>query len=93
MRREAASLNNYFEMSESIRKHRKRYEDNQNNRFKNTYLIHVPGNSSDEFKVLRNFGSRYTKISPTKDCNHDLTTKNKFKRHQNNNAIVNHKVC
>ena len=36
------------------------------------------------------FGSKYSKISPTKDRGNDPLTKNKFNRNQENNDIVNH---
>ena len=55
-------------------------------------LIHGPGNSSDECKVLGEFGSKYYKIRPNKDRRHEPATKNKFNRHKQNNAIVHHKV-
>ena len=50
------------------------------NRSKQTCLIHGPGNSSDECKVLGDFGSRYSKSRPTKDHGHDPSTKNKVNR-------------
>ena len=38
------------------------------------------------------FDFKYSKIIPTKDCRHDITTRNKFNRQQENNAIFNHEV-
>ena len=38
------------------------------------------------------FGSKYSKISPTKDRGHDTASKNKFNKQQENNDIVQHVV-
>ena len=54
-------------MSESSDKRRKSYVDHPKDRSKLTCIIHGPGTSSDECKVLRNFGSEYSKRRPAKD--------------------------
>ena len=61
-------------------------------RSKHTCFIHCPGNSSYEFKVLWDFGLKYSKRRPTKYRGNEPATKNKFNRQQENNAIVNHAV-
>ena len=43
-----------------------------------TCLIHVPGNSSDEYKILGDFGNKYDKVGPTKDHGHEPEIKKKF---------------
>ena len=48
--------------------------------------------SSDEFKVLGDFGSKYAKIRPTKDRGNDPIPRKKFNSQQNNNSIVNNAV-
>ena len=57
---------------------------------KHTSIIHGPRHSSYEWKILADFGSKYSKIRPTKECWHGTATKNKFNRKKENNAIVNH---
>ena len=49
-------------MSERAGKHRKSYVYHLQDISKLTCLIHGPGHSSDEFKVLGDFGSKYSKI-------------------------------
>ena len=44
----------------------KMYVDHLMDVSKQTYLIHGPGHSSDECMVLGDFGSKYSKIRPTK---------------------------
>ena len=56
----------------------KSYVDHPKDRSKITCLIHGPGNSSYECDVLGDLGSKYYKISPTKDHRQDPTTKNIF---------------
>ena len=41
---------------------------------------------------MGDFGSKYSKIRPTKDRRNDPTTINKFNIQQDNNAIGNHAV-
>ena len=79
-------------MSESAVKRRKRYVDHLRDRSILTCRIHVHGHSSDECKVLGDFGSKYSKISPTKDCRQEPATKKKSGRQQDNNSIVQHAV-
>ena len=45
--------------------------------------------SSDECKVLGDFGSKYVKSRPTKDRLHDPVPRNKFNIQKQNNDIVN----
>ena len=47
-------------------KRRKLHVDSLTGKSK-TYLIHGPGHSSEECKVLGDFGTKYAKIRPTKD--------------------------
>ena len=46
-------------MSDSTGKHRKRYVDHPNDIYKLTCLVYGPGNSSDKYKVLGDFGFKY----------------------------------
>ena len=78
-------------MSKSNCSSRKRYVYHPEHISKHTYLIHVPGYSSDECKVLREIGSKYPKSRPTKDRDNYPATKNKYKTAREN-AIVNHAV-
>ena len=51
-------------------------------RSKQTFLVHVSGNSSDECKVLGDFSSKYSKIGSSKDRGNDPATKKKSNRQQ-----------
>ena len=53
-------------MGESAGKSRKRYVDCLLGESK-TFLIHGPVHSSDECKVLGDFGDKCAKVKPTKD--------------------------
>ena len=64
-------------MSESSGKRRNRYVYYLKDIFKIIFLVHGPGHSSDECKVLVDFSYKYSKIGPTEDCRHDPTTKGK----------------
>ena len=66
MRGESALSTTYSNMSERSDKFRKRYVDHPKDISKLTCLIHGPGHSSYECKVLGNFGSKYSKRRPTK---------------------------
>ena len=79
-------------MSESTGKRKKRYVDHPKDISKQTFLIHGPGNSSDEFKVLGDFGSKYYKTRTTKERGNDPANRNKCNRHQENNDIGNNEV-
>ena len=68
MRGDAASSTTYSKTSESSYKHRKRYVEHNKDRSQLSCLIHGPGHSSDECKVLGFFGTKYAKGEPTKDC-------------------------
>ena len=70
MRGESASSTIYSTKSKSAGKIRKRYVDHPKDRSKLTFLIHGPGHSSDECKVLGYFGSKYYKIRPDKEHMH-----------------------
>ena len=79
-------------MSERDGKRRNIYVYHPKDRSKPTCLIHGPIHSSDECKVLGDFGSRYDKNIHTKDCGHNLAHRKKFNRQEEKNAIVNHEV-
>ena len=64
----------------------------QKNRLKLTFPIHGPGNSSDNCKILINFGSKYAKSRPNKELRQDPANKNKVEIQQDNNYIVQHAV-
>ena len=89
---ESALSNTYSNMSESSDKRRKIYVDNPKGESKSTCLIHGPGHSSDKYKVLGNFGSKYSKIRHTDNRGHKPENRNKYTRQQYNNAIVNSAV-
>ena len=79
-------------MSEIAVKRRKRYIDHTRDKSKRTYLVHGPSNPSYKCKILGDFGSKYAKSEPTKDCRNDPSNRNKFNRQQDNDTIVNHAV-
>ena len=74
--------NTYSETSKSTEKCRKLYIDHPNNRPKLNSLMHGPGYPSDEYKVLGDFVSKYSKSRTTKDLGHEPTTKKKNARQQ-----------
>ena len=90
MRGEAASSTTYSDMNESSIKFRKMYVDHPNDRLKLTYIIHGPGNSLYECKVLGDFGSKYYKSRTNKDHRHEPVAKKKFIRQQEKNDIFHH---
>ena len=57
-----------------------------------TCTVHVPGNFSDERKVLGDFGYKYVKSKTTKDLWNNLALRQIFNRHQDNNHIFNSAV-
>ena len=79
-------------MSESTIKHRKRYLDHTKDKSKLTCHIHGPINSSDECKVLGDFGTKYDTYRSTKDHRQDPATKKSFGRQQENNTMIQHVV-
>ena len=80
MRGEAALSNNYSIRIQSSVNHKEIYADHTD--ISNPpCLIYVPGNSSEECKVLGDFGSKYAEIRPTKEHRHD-TTNIKINRQQ-----------
>ena len=76
-------------MSESADKRRKIYVDYPKGKYKPTCLIHGPGHSSDKYKVLGDFGSKYAKIRHANNRGHNNKNRNKYTRQQYNNTIVN----
>ena len=54
--------------------------------------MHSPRNSSDECKVLGDFGTTYANSRPTKYRGRNPVPREKNKRQQENNAIVNNAV-
>ena len=84
--------NTYSEMSESADNRRKIYVYYPKGKYKPTCLIHGPGHSSDECKVLGGLGSKYSKIRLTKDHGQEPETNKKFNINQEKNAIVHHSV-
>ena len=87
MRGESALSATYSDMIESYVKRRKRYVNNTKDKYKLTFLIHGPGNSSYKCKVLGDFGSKYFKIIPNKYHGREPATKNKFIIQKDNNII------
>ena len=61
-------------------------------RSKQTFLIHGPGNSSDEYEILGGFSFKYSKIWSTKEQRQEPETRNRFVRQQDNNSLVQHAV-
>ena len=55
-------------------------------------LVHGPGHSLEEFKVLGEFGTKYANIRPTKDRGSIPIPRETINRKQENNAIVNNAV-
>ena len=79
-------------MNESAGKCRKRYVYHPKDIYKLTCIINRPGNKPDKFKVLGDFGFKYSKIRPTKDRGQEPAKTKIFNRNQENNAIVQHAV-
>ena len=73
-------------------KHKKRYVNHPRDQSKLTCIISGPGNSSDECKVLGDFGSKYTKIRPNKERSPELTLKKKVGIQQEKNTSIQHAV-
>ena len=76
---------------ESAGKHRNRHVDIPTGKSK-TCIIHGPGHSSEECKVLGDFGTNHAKSRPTKDCGNIPVPRKKINRQQENNTIVNNSV-
>ena len=91
-RGEVASSNTYSEMSESTGNHVKMYVDHPKDRSKLTCIIHIPGHSSDEFKVFGAFGFKYSKIRLPQEQGQLTKKMNKSNINQDNNAMVQHAV-
>ena len=79
-------------MIESSDNRRKRYVDYSKGKSKPTCLILGPGNSSDKYKVLGDFGSKYAKTRHTNNRGHNHKNINEYTRQQYNNTIVNSAV-
>ena len=73
-------------------KHNKRYVDHPRYQSKLTCIIHSPGNSSDECKVLNCSGSKYTKIRPSKEHRKKPTPKKSFGNNQDKNPMCQNAV-
>ena len=78
-------------MGESAGKWRKQYVYCPAGEIK-TCLIHGLQHSSDECKVLVDFGAKYAKGKPTKDHGNNPVPKKTFNRQKGNNSIVNNVV-
>ena len=76
---------------DSSGKRRKRYVDNTTVKSK-ICLIHGPGHSSEECKVLGEFVTKYTKSRPIKYHWSSPLPRKKINRHQENNTIVKNAV-
>ena len=74
-------------MSENAAKLREIYLDHPKDISKTTCIIHGPGHSSYEYKILGDFSSKYSKNNSTKDCGHYPVNRKKFNRNQDNNTI------
>ena len=79
------------ENGESAGKRRKRHVDSPTGKIKNC-LIHGPGHSSEECKVVGDFETKYANSRPTKDGRNIPMPRKKIDRHQENNAIVKNAV-
>ena len=73
-RGEPASLHTYFTMNERAENHREGYVCHSKGESK-TCLIQGPRNSSDECKVLGDFGYKYVEIRSAKDRGHNPATR------------------
>ena len=75
-------------MDESTGKRQKWYVDFSTNESK-TYLIHYPGHYSNECNFLGDFGTKYAKGNPNKNHGNNPVQREKIKRQQENNALIN----
>ena len=75
-------------MGERDGKHRKRYADGPSCELK-TCLIHSPRYSYDECMVRGDFGDKYAKGNPNKNHGNNPVQREKIKRQQENNALIN----
>ena len=88
---ESALQWNFYEKGESAGKRRKRHVDIPTGKSK-TCLIHGPGNSSEECKVLGDFVTKYANSRPTKEYGKIPLPRKKVNKQQENNAIVKNEV-
>ena len=72
---ESASSNIHYDMSERTGKRRNRYVDKLKGKYKPTFLIHRPVNSSEECRIRIDFGPKYANNRPTKDRGKDQVKK------------------
>ena len=79
-------------MSESSDKRRNMYIYYPKGNSKPPCLVHGPSYSSDERKVLGDFGYNCVRSRPNKDHVSDPSSRNKFNRHQDNHYILNSSV-
>ena len=68
MRGVATSSKKNSEMGNHTDKRKQRYVDHMRDRSKLTCLIHSPGHSSYECRVLNDFGTKYAKERPPRIC-------------------------
>ena len=66
MRGEVAFSKTYSKMSKHAGKRKQRYLYHPRDWLKLTHIIHGPRNSSDEWKLLNDFGYKYTKVITSK---------------------------
>ena len=78
-------------IDESAGKRRKQYVDRPSGESK-ICLIHGPGNSSDEWKVLGDIGANKPKGETTKYRGNHTIIRKMFNSQQENNSIVNNVV-
>ena len=83
---ESALSNIYPETSESPGKHRKWYVYNPKYILKLSCLIHGSRYSSYEYKFFKDFGTKYDKVSPTKDRSQEPATNKIF--NDNNGTMI-----
>ena len=92
MRGEPAQSKTHSDMIKHTGKWKQTYIDHQIDQLKLTCIIHGPGNSPDEFKVLNNVSSKYTKVRPSKEHRHKPAFKKIFGKEQDKNYMVQHAV-
>ena len=82
---------NFPEKGKSAGKRRKRHVDILTGKSK-ICLIHDPGHSSEECKVLGDFGTKCAKSRPTKDCVSRPIPRKSFNRQKEKNTMVKNAV-
>ena len=79
------------EKGEISGKRRKKHVDSPTGKPK-ICLIHGPGHSSEECKVLGDFGTKYSKSRPTKGDGSSTVLRECFNKQQENKSIVDNAV-